>query len=131
MAAVGFAWFATGVSASDDDVVHTAGIALDALFVALAVHLLLAFPTGELRSRGERLIVGTGYAVATLLQLPSLLFEERAPGDPRDLLVIRARPGSLRPPRRHAVRDRGDPVRRGRRDPRPPLARGDAAASAA
>ena len=51
MAAVGFAWFASGVSASDDDVVFTVGIALDALFVALTVHLLLAFPTGELQSR--------------------------------------------------------------------------------
>ena len=88
MAAVGFAWFATGVSASDDDVVHTVGIALDALFVALAVHLLLAFPTGELHGRGERLLVGAGYAITTVLQIPSLLFEERGPGEPRDLLAI-------------------------------------------
>ena len=86
MAAVGFAWFASGVSASDDDVVFTVGIALDALFVALAVHLLLAFPTGELQSRLERLIVLSGYLVATVLQVPSLLFEAR--GEPRNLLIV-------------------------------------------
>ena len=86
MAAVGFAWFATGVSASDDDVVFTVGIALDALFVAFAVHLLLAFPTGELQSRLERLIVLAGYLIATVLQVPSLLFEAR--GEPRNLLIV-------------------------------------------
>ena len=86
MAAVGFTWFATGVSASDDDVVFTVGIALDALFVAFAVHLLLAFPTGELQSRLERLIVLAGYLIATVLQVPSLLFEAR--GEPRNLLIV-------------------------------------------
>ncbi len=86
MAAVGFAWFATGVSASDDDAVFTAGIALDALFVAFAVHLLLAFPTGELQRGLERLIVLAGYLIATVLQVPSLLFEAR--GEPRNLLIV-------------------------------------------
>ena len=86
MTAVGFAWFASGVSASDDDVVFTVGISLDALFVALTVHLLLAFPTGELQSRLERLIVLAGYLIATVLQVPSLLFEAR--GEPRNLLIV-------------------------------------------
>ena len=86
MCGVGFAWFASGVSASDDDVVFTFGIAVDAVFVALAVHLLLAFPTGMLRSRLERGLVLSGYVVATVLQVPSLLFEAR--GTPRNLLIV-------------------------------------------
>jgi hypothetical protein len=44
MVAVGFAWFATEVSASNEDFMFTAGSALDALLFAFAGHLLLAFP---------------------------------------------------------------------------------------
>jgi signal transduction histidine kinase len=93
MAAAGFAWFCDGLSYSNDDAVFTAGIALDALFPAFAAHLLLAFPTGRLGSRAERVIVGAGYFVVTVLQVPSLLFEERAPGDPRDRLVVESDQG--------------------------------------
>lgn len=84
MAAVGFAWFAAGLSDANDDLLHTAGLALDALFPAFAGHLLLAFPTGRLSTRLERSVVTAGYLVSTVLQVPSLLFEE----DPRNLLVI-------------------------------------------
>jgi signal transduction histidine kinase len=88
MAAVGFAWFATGVSASDDDLVYTVGIALDSLFPGIFVQLLLAFPTGRLQSAAERAVVVALYVVLVVLQIPSLLFEERGVGDPRNLLVI-------------------------------------------
>ena len=88
MTAAGFAWFASGIGAADDDLLFTAGIALDALFPVIAGHLLLAFPTGRLETRTERLVIGTGYVTATILQIPSLLFEEHSPGDPRNLLVI-------------------------------------------
>ena len=88
MTAVGFAWFASGVSAADDDVLYTIGITLDALFPVIAGHLVLAFPTGRLETRLERIVIGVGYVAATVLQLPSLLFEEHSPGSPRNLLVI-------------------------------------------
>jgi signal transduction histidine kinase len=84
MAAVGFAWFAAGLSDANDDLLHTIGLALDALFPAFAGHLVLAFPTGQLRTPLERAVVTAGYLVSTVLQVPSLLFEE----DPRNLLVI-------------------------------------------
>jgi signal transduction histidine kinase len=88
MTAAGFAWFASGMGSADDDVLYTAGIALDALFPVIAGHLVLAFPTGRLQTRAERILIAAGYVNATLLQVPSLLFEERSPGDPRNLLVI-------------------------------------------
>jgi signal transduction histidine kinase len=88
MAAVGFAWFATGVSASDDDLVFTIGIALDGIFPAVLGHLLIAFPSGRLTTRGERAIVAGIYFVATVLQVPSLLFEESSPSGPQNLLMI-------------------------------------------
>ena len=62
----------------------TVGLAVDALFPAFAGHLLLAFPTGRLSTRLERTVVTAGYLVSTVLQVPSLLFEE----DPSNLLVI-------------------------------------------
>src|SRR6185436_20258444 len=51
MVAAGFAWFATSLSASDDDLLFTIGIALDALFPAICGHLLIAFPSGRLETR--------------------------------------------------------------------------------
>jgi signal transduction histidine kinase len=84
MAGVGFAWFAAGLSDANDDFLHTVGLALDALFPAIAGHLVLAFPTGRLETRLERAVVTAGYLVSTVLQVPSLLFED----DPRNLLVI-------------------------------------------
>ena len=70
MVAVGFAWFATGVSASNEDLVFIAGIALDALLFAFAGHLLLAFPGGRLQTNTERGIVAASYLVVTVLQAP-------------------------------------------------------------
>ena len=86
MVAAGAAWFATGVSASDDDLLFTIGIALDGVFPAILGHLLLAFPTGRLETRAERLVVLAGYLSVTVLQVPSLLFEE--PDEPRNLLIV-------------------------------------------
>jgi signal transduction histidine kinase len=86
MVAAGAAWFASGVSASDNDVLFTIGIALDGVFPAILGHLLLAFPTGRLQARAERLVVAAGYFAVTVLQVPSLLFEE--PDEPRNLLIV-------------------------------------------
>jgi signal transduction histidine kinase len=88
MTAVGFAWFASEISAANDDLLFTIGIAADALFPVIAGHLVLAFPTGRLETRLERVLIGAGYVSATVLQIPSLLFEEHSPGQPRNLLVV-------------------------------------------
>jgi signal transduction histidine kinase len=88
MTAAGFAWFASGLSAADDDVLYTAGLTMDALFPVIVGHLVLAFPSGRLETRSERVLIGVGYLAATALQLPSLLFEENVQGRPQNLLVI-------------------------------------------
>jgi signal transduction histidine kinase len=84
MMAAGLAWFATGVSAANDELVHTFGITLDGLFTAVVGHLLMAFPTGRLETRGERAVIAGVYLTVTVLQVPGLLFED----DTRSLLVI-------------------------------------------
>jgi signal transduction histidine kinase len=88
MVAAGFAWFGTRLSASDDDLLFTIGIALDALFPGIIGHLLVVFPAGRAVTAAERAIVAAIYVVVTVLQVPSLLFEE--PGDPRNLLIVHA-----------------------------------------
>src|SRR5918994_4355865 len=89
MTAAAFAWFTSALATADGDVLYTVGITLDALFPVLVGHVLLAFPGGRLPGRAERLVIGCGYACATVLQIPSLLFEEPVAGEPRNLLVIR------------------------------------------
>jgi signal transduction histidine kinase len=89
MTAVGFAWFASGLSEANDDLLFTIGIAVDSLFPGLAGHLLLAFPTGRLETRAERWTVAAGYFVVTVLQVPSLLFESDEPEGLRNLLMVR------------------------------------------
>jgi signal transduction histidine kinase len=86
MAAAGFAWFATGVSAANDDLVFTVGVTVDGLFPAVVGHLLMAFPTGRLETRAERAVIAGVYLTVTVLQIPGLLFED----EPRNLLVVEA-----------------------------------------
>jgi signal transduction histidine kinase len=88
MVAAGFAWFGTRLSASDDDLLFTIGIALDALFPGIIGHLLVVFPAGRIQTAAERAIVTAIYVVVTVLQVPSLLFEE--PEHPRNLLIVHA-----------------------------------------
>src|SRR3954469_12343523 len=89
MTAVGFAWFGQTLSAANSDLLFTIGIALDSLFPGIAVHLVLAFPTGRLEERAERWVVAWGYFVVTVLQVPALLFESDQPDDLHNLLVVR------------------------------------------
>jgi signal transduction histidine kinase len=84
MVAAGLAWFATGVSEADDDLVHTVGIALDGVFPVLVAHLVVAFPTGRLETRAQRALLAAAYFTVTVLQVPGLLFED----DDRNLLVV-------------------------------------------
>ena len=89
MLAAAFAWFAQELDTANGDLLYTVGIACDALFPAVVGHLALAFPSGRLQTRAERLVIAAGYFATTVLQLPSLLFEDVS-GEPRNLLVVHA-----------------------------------------
>jgi signal transduction histidine kinase len=80
MAGTGFAWLLAGVGLSDYPLLFTLGNLLGSLYVAVAVHLLLAFPDGNLDTRGERRIVRTSYLLTTVGLVPVYLFT-----DPRQL----------------------------------------------
>jgi signal transduction histidine kinase len=74
MAAAGFVWLLNSTALSDLPLVYTLGSVLGTAFFAVAVHLLLAFPSGRLPSRTERWIVGAAYVLTTICVVPLWLF---------------------------------------------------------
>jgi signal transduction histidine kinase len=80
MAATGFAWLVAAAGFSDLALVFTLSQVLGAVFFAVVLHLLLAFPSGRLQSLTERRIVATAYVLTTAFNLPLWLF-----ADPKDL----------------------------------------------
>jgi signal transduction histidine kinase len=74
MVATGFAWFLSVLGHTEPPAFFTLGVLFDSLFVGVAIHLLLAFPSGRLESTVDRWLVGAVYAAVTLGYLPTVLF---------------------------------------------------------
>jgi signal transduction histidine kinase len=74
----GLTLWAAGLEGIDEPALTCVGLVLALLPFAAGVHLLLAFPSGFLRSRGERLLVGATYAVMLVLQAPTYLWGQGA-----------------------------------------------------
>lgn len=93
MMTAGFLLFANSLAQADSALPFTAGLVVGPLVAAVLGHLVLAFPDGRLRSRGERLAVAAAYIVGTVLQLVMLMF--MGPGQlsgcpcPDNLLLVR------------------------------------------
>ena len=64
---------------SDNAVLHTVGVALDVMVLVLIVHVFLAFPTGRLRGRFERLVLTIGYVAALGAQLVVMVLDGLGP----------------------------------------------------
>ncbi|MDW5597738.1 hypothetical protein VSS74_25525, partial [Conexibacter stalactiti] len=88
MSLVGLAWFATSISASNDDLLFTIGILISSLYSGVVVHALLGFPTGRLQSRVERLFVAVVYVLVLLGPLALLLVTATPDDMPRNLLHV-------------------------------------------
>ncbi len=89
MIAVGFSYAASGLIAATLPWLYIVGLLLLPLPYAILYHILLAFPTGELDSRFERLIVWLSYLSATVGHLAAVLFQETArQGFPPNPLLI-------------------------------------------
>ena len=72
---VGFSWFLGALTTAGNPYVFTAGLALGTIFTAFLAHLFLAFPTGHLASRTDRLIAIAFYGVAMVPAL-AYVFDE-------------------------------------------------------
>ena len=78
MAATGFAWFLSLLSASNVPVVFIVAAAFSSVYFVTAIHMLLAAPHGQPLARGDRRIVAVGYFLVTVGSLPLVLFFEPA-----------------------------------------------------
>jgi signal transduction histidine kinase len=73
---VGFTWFLAALPAANNALLFTIGLVVSSVFIGFLAHLLLAFPSGELRSRTDRFVAGAMYAVVSLGPLAVFTFEE-------------------------------------------------------
>jgi len=73
MVATGFAWFVGNLIFTDPPLLWSVGQLLNNLFAAAAIHLLLAFPSGRLASRFDRILVVAAYLVTSVGFVPALL----------------------------------------------------------
>ena len=77
MVAVGFGVFVGSLGEANYSVPYTLGALLGSLFIAMFIHLLLAYPGGELISRKVRALVTAGYVTAFVAPLLDSMFPER------------------------------------------------------
>jgi PAS domain S-box-containing protein len=73
LAGVGFAFYVGALAEANTSLVFTIGTALENLFLAVFVHLLLAYPTGTLATKLERRIVRAAYALSIVMPVLYLL----------------------------------------------------------
>lgn len=86
----GMLWLLTGLANTDLVVLSALGVVLSTVPLSVLVHLVLAFPSGRLRSAVSRWTVVMAYAVSLVLQVPLYLF---APGaSPDGVLAVADRP---------------------------------------
>jgi signal transduction histidine kinase len=76
MTATGFLFFVSELAASNSAVVYTVSTLWGNLFLAVVVHMLLAMPSGRLRTRGERALVWAAYVFCTPLSRSYAFFAE-------------------------------------------------------
>ncbi|WP_220187240.1 hypothetical protein, partial [Pseudonocardia pini] len=74
LVASGVAWLLANLVNTQVPVLTAVGTAVATSFLALLVQLLLAFPTGRLPGRAERLTTAAGWVTALVLQAPLWLF---------------------------------------------------------
>jgi signal transduction histidine kinase len=96
MMATGFAFYLAVAGFTEPPILFTVGQTAGNLFVATAIHLLLAFPSGRLEQTVDRVVVGIAYVTTTVGALiPTLFFEPAAVGCadcPDNLLLIDSNP---------------------------------------
>ena len=79
LVAAGFGWFLTTLSESSDDVLYSIGRVAGWVVEVGLVYLILAFPSGRLTSRVDRMLVGAGVMLLATLYLPTVLLTDGYP----------------------------------------------------
>src|SRR4051812_1832075 len=81
MTLVGFAWFLAGLAESNSAGLFTVGRYLAPLYIVVAVHMVLTFPTGRLETTAQRAVVAAGYLTVLFVRLPFFLLGGDITGD--------------------------------------------------
>lgn len=76
---VGFTVFLAGVANTEIPALVAVGAVTGTLALAAMVHLLLAFPSGHLRTRPARIVVASAYVVSLVLAAPGYLLDPAGP----------------------------------------------------
>jgi signal transduction histidine kinase len=97
MVATAFAWYLSVFERTEPSLLFTIGVVLENLFVATAIHLLLAYPSGRLERTFDRVLVGASYFTTTVGFIPFILFADPAAGGrctdcPQNLFLIESDP---------------------------------------
>jgi signal transduction histidine kinase len=77
--AAGVGWFLTTLAGSQDGVLYSVGRVSGWIVEAALVYLVLAYPTGRLTRRVDRLLVAAIVVVVVVLYLPTALLVEQYP----------------------------------------------------
>jgi signal transduction histidine kinase len=77
MTTVGFAYFLSVLTAADASWLFSVGVLLSSVYLAVFVHMLLAYPDGRLGSQRLRRVVAAGYALSIIGPAPTLMFATR------------------------------------------------------
>jgi branched-subunit amino acid transport protein len=79
LVAAGFGWFLTTFAESSNSVLYSIGRVSGWVVEVLLVYLVLAFPTGRLPARVDRVLVAAGAAMLVTLWLPTVLLGDSYP----------------------------------------------------
>jgi signal transduction histidine kinase len=96
MVATGFAWYLGLLEHTEPPLLYSIGFLCENLYVAPAVHLLLAYPSGRLATGIDRALVACTYVVVTVGWIPVVLFIDQTamgcPGCPDNVFLVEAYP---------------------------------------
>ena len=79
LVAAGFGWFMATLSQSEDPWLYSVGRVSGWLVEVALIYVILAFPTGRLPARVDRILVGTAALVVLCLYLPTALLVDSYP----------------------------------------------------
>jgi signal transduction histidine kinase len=78
MVFTGFAWFASFLTDAQPSGLFTLGTAVEDVYLVGLAYLILSFPTGRLRGAFDHVVIWTGVALVTLVQLACMALASKS-----------------------------------------------------
>src|SRR3954452_8839895 len=81
MTGVGFPWFLSGLTESNNSTVFAIGSYVEPLYLVIVIQMVLSFPTGRLETLAQRVTIAAGYLDVLAVRLPFFLLGGDIAGD--------------------------------------------------